>query len=248
MHRDGFVRRTAWTMLTWLGKSVPTPVLRQLLLADSNRESLMPTVKEIFATELIRNTNNFGDVTWCGTPVWQNVLDLWTIQETLASIRPSLLIECGTNRGGSALFYAQIFDLLDHGEVVTIDVEKMHSLTHPRVSFVIGSSVDANIVAQIVRLAKNTSGPVMVILDSDHTEAHVARELECYAPLVTPGSFVLVQDGVIDVSPIFRGSRPGPLPATVAFLANHPEFEVDRGRTDRFLITHHPMGWLKRVG
>ena len=52
-----------------------------------------------------------------GVPIWQNVLDLWTIQETISELKPALLIETGTNRGGSALFYAHLMDLLGHGPV-----------------------------------------------------------------------------------------------------------------------------------
>jgi len=86
----------------------------------------------------------------------------------------------------------------------------------------------------------------MVILDSDHSEEHVRRELELYAPLVTPGSYCLVQDGVIDALHIFRSGRPGPLPAIKSFLKTTREFELDAKRSQRFLITHHPSGWLKR--
>jgi cephalosporin hydroxylase len=88
----------------------------------------------------------------------------------------------------------------------------------------------------------------MVILDSDHREPHVFREMELYGPLVTAGSFMLAQDGVIDLLPFGRGDRPGPLPAIRRFLSGHAEFEVDRDRCERFLITHRPMGWLRRVG
>jgi cephalosporin hydroxylase len=86
----------------------------------------------------------------------------------------------------------------------------------------------------------------MVILDSDHTQEHVRHELECYAPLVTPGSYCLVQDGVIDTLPVFNAGRPGPLPAIEEFLATTDEFELDAERSERFLITHHPKGWLRR--
>jgi cephalosporin hydroxylase len=85
----------------------------------------------------------------------------------------------------------------------------------------------------------------MVLLDSDHNEAHVGREMEIYQRFVTPGSFLLVQDGVIDTLPFFAAGRPGPLPAIEAFLKAHPEFEVDTERCSRFLITHSPKGWLR---
>jgi cephalosporin hydroxylase len=86
----------------------------------------------------------------------------------------------------------------------------------------------------------------MVILDSDHSETHVLRELECYTPMVTPGSYCLVQDSVIDTLDLFRAGRPGPLPAIESFLKKASDFEVDEERCRRFLITHHPRGWLKR--
>src|SRR5207249_3537686 len=64
---------------------------------------------------LLLRTNNFGGLTWLGKPIWQSPLDLWTIQETIWTVQPDLLIECGTNRGGSAYFYAQLFDLMGKG-------------------------------------------------------------------------------------------------------------------------------------
>src|SRR5262252_5935105 len=203
-------------------------------------------VHGLFFRDLIRATNNFDNVTWLGYPVWQNVLDLWTIQETLAEIRPELLIETGTNRGGSSLVYAQLFDLMDHGSIITIDVQKLHDLCHPRITYLIGSSTSPEIIKTVQTRAAQCVGPVMVILDSDHSEEHVRSELQCYAPIVTPGSYCLVQDGVIDKLAWFRAARPGPLPAINSFLQTTHDFEIDEKRSHRFLITHHPAGWLKR--
>jgi len=203
-------------------------------------------VPEWFFEQLIAKTQNFSHVTWLGQPVWQNVLDLWVMQETIAEVKPALLIETGTNRGGSALFFAHLFDLMNHGEVITIDVEKLHDLTHPRVTFLVGSSVAPAIVDAVRRRARSAKGPVMVTLDSDHREEHVRAELAAYAPFVTPGSFLLVQDGVIDTLPCFAGGRPGPLPAIEGFLRTNVEFELDAERSRKFLISHHPKGWLRR--
>jgi cephalosporin hydroxylase len=203
-------------------------------------------VARLYHHDLIAKTGNFASTAWLGTPIWQNVLDLWTIQETLAEIRPALLIETGTNRGGSALFYAHLMDLMGHGRVLTIDIERLHELDHPRIEFVHGDSASDAVVERARAAAAAADGPVMVILDGDHARDHVARELELYAPLVTPGSFLLSQDGVIDESPFFRDSRPGPLQANRDFLSRHPEWEHDRERNDRFLLSHHPLGWLRR--
>jgi cephalosporin hydroxylase len=213
-----------------------------------NAADATPTlaVEQQFFTRLIEKTENFGHLTWLGKPVWQNLFDLWTIQETIYNIRPSLLIECGTNRGGSSYFFATLFDLIGHGRVITIDIEKLHELSHPRVTYLLGSSVVAEVLEEVGAAVTATSGPVMVLLDSDHNETHVRCELDAYHRFVSPGSFLIVQDGVIDTLPMFAAARPGPLPAIEAFLKTHPEFEVDEERCARFLITHSPKGWLRR--
>jgi cephalosporin hydroxylase len=216
-------------------------------VASRLSRTLGPKIGHLYLQDLIVRTGNFGTTSWLGVPIWQNVLDLWTTQETLAEVRPALLIETGTHQGGSALFYAQLMDLLGAGRVLTIDIENRHQgVEHPRLTFLTGSSTDPTIVEHARAEAEAADGPVMVILDADHSRGHVARELELYAPLVTPGSFLLSQDGVIDRLWMFRDSRPGPLEANRAFLASHPEFEFDRERAERFGLTHHPLGWLRR--
>lgn len=209
-----------------------------------------------FFERLIKHTNNFDKVSWLGTPVWQNVFDLWTIQETIAAVRPDILIETGTNRGGSSFFYAQLFDLLypndlSKGRLWTVDIEKLHDLRHPRVTCHLGSST----APETLRALKDWIGPgnprVMVILDSDHSRAHVRAELEAYAPLVSPGSYLLCQDGVIDDLPMFhKNGEQGPRLAIDDFFATSPHarhFEIDHERCERFLITHHPKGWIRRL-
>lgn len=199
-----------------------------------------------FLRELVARTDNFRDVTWLGHPIWQNVLDLWSLQEAISEITPALLLETGTDRGGSALFYAHLFDLLGRGRVMTVDVERRHQLRHARIDFLIGSSVSESILDRMRAAVAAADGPVLVVLDSDHSQEHVAAELAAYHQFVTPGSLLLCQDGVIDEYPPWRRSRPGPLPAIHEFLSAHPEFKVDNRYNRRFFVTHHPDGWLRR--
>ena len=204
-------------------------------------------VGDLYLAAVIRRTNNFSGVTWLGHPIWQNVLDLWTIQEAIAEIRPAIILETGTNQGGSALFYAHLFDLMGgDGRILTVDTERMHQLEHPRVDFLIGSSVSDEILSKMQAAVDEAKGPVLIILDSDHSQSHVAAELEHYSPLVTAGSLMLVQDGVIDLLPSLRADRPGPGPAIAEFLDSHPEFYVDTMKDRRFLASHHPSGWLRK--
>jgi cephalosporin hydroxylase len=174
-----------------------------------------------FFTDLIRKTRNFSTIKWNNNPTWQNVLDLWNIQEAIFDIKPELIIETGTNQGGSSYYYAQLLDLIGHGKVVTVDIEKLHNLSHPRVKYLIGSSTDPEIFGEIRTMARACKGPVLVILDSDHSAQHVALRK-------------------------FRKGRPGPLPAIRSFVSRNRQFVVDREKCDRFLVTHHPDGWLKR--
>jgi cephalosporin hydroxylase len=197
--------------------------------------------------DIVRKTNNFGDVTWLGYPIWQNVLDLWAVQEAMSEIRPALVLETGTNRGGSALFYSGIMRLLDiEPRVVTVDVERLHDLDIPGVDFLIGNSVSAPILDRMRAAADSAGGSVLVVLDSDHASEHVYAEMEAYAGFVTSNSLMLVQDGVIDTHPAFATDRPGPLEAIRRWLPEHPEFRLSDRWDRRFVLTHHPGGWLRR--
>lgn len=199
-----------------------------------------------FQAALIEHTGNYGNMTWLGKPIWQSTLDVWTLQETIFQVKPELLIECGTYKGGSSWFFGDLFELMGKGRVITVDIEKQHDLSHPRVTYLIGDCASPEIVKQIRGERDKVTGPVMVVLDSAHNAPHVRKELDAYHSMITPGSFLHVQDGVIDVLPQFASARPGPLAAVEGFIAEHPEFEVDLERTNKFLITQHPKGWLRR--
>lgn len=201
---------------------------------------------EAFQAALINHTGNYGNNFWLGKQIWQPVLDLWVLQETIFEVKPDLLIECGTYKGGSAWFFGDLFDLMGKGRIITVDIAKLHETSHPRATYLIGDCAAPEMVQKIKAERDKVTGPVMVLLDSDHSAAHVKKELDAYHSFVTPGSFIHVQDGVIDVQPQFAGARPGPLRAIEAFVAEHPEFEVDLQRSNKFLITHHPKGWLRR--
>lgn len=205
---------------------------------------LRPIVSRLFYLDLVIHTNNFRGQTWLGRTNWQPPFDFWNTQEVICDVKPELIIETGTHRGGSAYSYAKLFDALEHdGHIVSVDIEnkrESHAL-HPKVTFLVGSSTDENIITQIESLVSQCTGPIMVILDSDHSQKHVEKELELYHGFVTQGSFLHVQDGFTDL-----WGRPGPLAAINKFLPKHPEFELDELLCNRYLVTHNPNGWLRR--
>ena len=92
----------------------------------------------------------------------------------------------------------------------------------------------------------------MVVLDSNHTHEHVLAELEAYAPMVTPGQYLVVADTVVEHIPVQRhrprpwGPGNNPHTALVEFLRTHPEFEADDHLNAKLLMTSSPGGYLRR--
>src|SRR5206468_11839449 len=65
---------------------------------------------------------SWSNTFWLGLPTQKCPLDLWIYQEMIFNIRPDVIIECGTANGGSAFFLACMLDLVNNGEVITIDI------------------------------------------------------------------------------------------------------------------------------
>jgi cephalosporin hydroxylase len=183
---------------------------------------------------------------WMGVPCLKTPLDLWIYQEILFEVRPGLVVETGTHLGGSALFLAHMLDLVGTGEIVSIDVlDAPDRPAHPRIRYVRGSSADEAVV-RAVFAGRPEGEATLVILDSDHSRAHVLRELELFAPCVSKGSSLIVEDSNVNGHPVLPEHGPGPAEAIAAFLPAHPEFERDASR-EKFLLTYNPGGYLRRV-
>jgi len=197
------------------------------------------------AHDVLYRSDAWTDATWLGAQALKNPLDLWVYQEIMAETRPELVVETGTYRGGSAFFLASICDLLGAGEVLSLDIEPVRDdyPKHARITYVGGrSSTDPEVVAEVRARAEGKR--TLVILDSDHSRAHVEAELAEYAPLVPVGGYVIVEDS--NIGQIREDLLPGPLEAIEAFLGRTDAFEIDRSR-EKFLITFNPSGYLRRV-
>jgi cephalosporin hydroxylase len=191
------------------------------------------------------------DTHWLGVPVGKIPTDQWVYQELLWETKPDVLLEMGTLemgtfKGGSALYYASLFDLIGNGRVITVDIEKQPNLpAHPRITYLTGSSTAPEIVQQIRGMLRSGE-KVMAVLDSDHSAQHVRKELDLYGAMVTPGQYIVVEDTNVNGHPVYSEFGPGPAEATADFLKTHPEYQPDRTR-EKFLVTFFPGGWLKHV-
>lgn len=202
--------------------------------------------------------------TWLGRPIIQLPEDLLRIQEVIYQTRPDIIIETGIAHGGSLVFYASLCKLMGAGRVIGVDIDirrhnreaiEAHPLK-PYITLIEGSSTDTSIVAQVRALIRPNER-TMVILDSNHSYDHVARELRAYADIVTPGSYLLVQDGITrDLWDVPRGNPvwvdDNPARAVEDFIAERHDFTIEppswafNESPLQEGITQWPSGWLKR--
>lgn len=193
--------------------------------------------------------NTWKSTHWLGTPIQKFPTDLWIYQELIFKLRPDLIIETGTLYGGSALFLATILEAVNHGRVISVDINdgpdpEQPRPCHPRLSYIKGSSTDEIVLHKLLEESAGID-TVMVILDSDHAQEHVLDELNSFKDIVTPGSYLIVEDTNINGHPVFPDFGPGPMEAVQEFLEGNDEFVVDTSM-ERLMLTANPRGYLKK--
>jgi cephalosporin hydroxylase len=225
---------------------------------------------------------------WLDRPIIQTPIDIVAMQEIIWQVKPNLIIETGIAHGGSLVFYASMLALLDMAEaiesgitvfdpqgsnrkVLGVDIDiRAHNRAaldaHPmrsRIQMIEGSSIDLDVIEQVYGMAKKYK-KVMVCFDSMHTHEHVLAELEAYAPLVSPESYCVVFDTIVEDLPreMFpdRPWGPGNNPKTAVweYLRRLKEqgriaadgaplhFEINKMIENKLLITVAPDGYLRR--
>ncbi|RJO68880.1 MAG: cephalosporin hydroxylase [Myxococcales bacterium] len=197
---------------------------------------------------------------WLGLPMIQFPTDIVALQEIVWRTRPDLIVETGVARGGSLVFFASLLELLGKGDVVGVELDlrpenRAAIFAHPlakRIAVVDGSSVDPAVAARVRDIAARHER-TMVVLDSNHTHEHVLAELNLYAPLVSPGSYLVVFDTVVERMPADAfperpwGRGNNPQTAVNAFLQGADRFVVDRELEAKLSVTSAPGGWLRCV-
>jgi cephalosporin hydroxylase len=180
--------------------------------------------------------------TWFGRPVIQFGDDLVRLQEIIHRVQPDVIVETGVAHGGSLIFFASLCKALGRGRVIGVDVEirphnrmaiEAHPLA-PLTTLIEADSIAPSTVAAVKALIAPGES-VVVMLDSNHTRAHVLAELEAYAPLVGPGSYVVAMDGG-GMELAARSARgmaqnwgtDNPNAAAREFARTHPEFVLEQ--------------------
>jgi cephalosporin hydroxylase len=219
------------------------------------RKKMLPPAKQGELIRLFHELPVWENVWFHGVRIFKSPLDLWMVQQTFYEVQPDYVVETGTLYGASALYYVQALHGLGltASRVLTVDIadNTQAASQHPLwgwIQFFHGSSTDPRIVQEIARLTRGAK--TVVTLDSDHSMKHVLAELRLYAPMVSPGSYIIVEDTHMDGAGT-RGygssDTPGPLAAVEQFLREDlgKQFERDPTR-EMFIMTWNPGGWLKR--
>lgn len=203
---------------------------------------------------------------WLGRPIIQYPQDLVALQEIIWLVQPDLIFETGIAHGGSLIFSAAMLELNaacggpKAAEVLGLDIDiRPHNREaiekHPlskRIKMIEGSSIDDAVASKVHYLAGGKKR-VLVILDSNHTHAHVQRELALYSSLVKAGSYLIVFDTVIEDMPEDAfpdrpwGKGDNPKTAVWEFLKSNDRFQIDQKIQDKLLLTVAPDGYLKCV-
>ncbi|HSU29338.1 MAG TPA: cephalosporin hydroxylase family protein [Chitinophagaceae bacterium] len=226
--------------------------------AQGENEALKKAALE-FMDASIRSKYSYN-FTWLGRPIIQYPQDIVAIQEIIYMVQPDFIIETGIAHGGSLIFHASICELIGKGEVLGIDIDirkhnkaeiEAHKMSK-RISMLQGSSIDPGIIEK-VREKVQGKEKVLVILDSNHTHAHVLEEIRLYAKFVTVGSYLMIFDTIVEHLPDdMNKDRPwsvgnNPKTAVLEFLRSSTDFEVDKNLDHQLMISVSPGGYLKRI-
>jgi cephalosporin hydroxylase len=213
------------------------------------REQVKTDLRNVMYFHVHEDANGAQSVTWRGFRFVKMPTDLVLYAEMIFKNKPDWIIETGTAYGGSAMFFGDMLTLIGApGKCITIDIAPRATPPHPKVEYVIGSSIDAEIVEKVKGMVAGTvhyQPKVMVVLDASHKTRHVLQELRIYQHILTSGQYMVVEDCYAN-----NGDNPmrnGPLPAVDYFLRRTVGRFVRDNVTDKYIFGITRDGWLRKV-
>lgn len=194
-----------------------------------------------------------GIMSWSyrGLQTWKCPFDLAIYMNVIWELRPRTIVEFGSNRGGSALWFADVLTNygIEGSHVFSLDLNPVMDLTDPRITF---GFCDVAAPEEHVGLddLRGLPKPLLVIDDASHMAEHVLAVLRFVDKAMAKGDYLIVEDGALNMLGWEEQYNGGPVAALRTFLAEAGErYEVDRARCDFFgpNVTWNPEGYLKRV-
>lgn len=185
--------------------------------------------------------------TYRGVTIVKNPFDYVMYQMIINEVKPDLIIEIGTNYGGTSLYMADLLDIIGNGVIHTMDVQEYVNddliKNHPRIKRFLGGYQEYDI--------NNTSGfnKILLIDDGSHNYNDVINVMNKFKDVVTKDSYMIIEDGALNWmgwEHIYAG---GPLKAIEEFMSQNDTYEIDRNWCDFYgkNVTFNPNGFLKKI-
>jgi len=199
------------------------------------------------------NTGVWQQTTWMGVQTYKSPMDMWNYQEILYFLKPSVIIEFGTWKGGSALFFSSVMQQIGRPYVViSVDITESRisekTKSDPNIRLLTMSSAAPEVRQTLLALRHDYPGPAFAILDSDHSKQHVLAEMINLRDILLTGDYLVVEDSNINGHPVAKSFGPGPYEAIEEYFSMFPQdYEHDFEREKKFGFSFAPNGFLRRL-
>src|SRR5256886_3681205 len=215
---------------------------------DALPEKPMPIPEELKVefVDAFWRSHAWRQTTWLGQRVSKAPTDLMAYQEMITRVRPEWIIETGTGNGGRALFLASICELVGHGRVLSIDTQKSDERReHPRITYLTGHPIHDETMQRVHEIVGEAPN-ALVVLGSRGSRQRMVAEFNLYSPFVALGSYVVMEETIVNGHPVWPSFGPGPAEAVKHVINTRGDFAPDP-QLERGGLTFNPQGVLKRV-
>lgn len=194
-------------------------------------------------------TQGHHKYTYRGIKTIKCPFDYALYQMIIFDVKPDLIIEIGTNHGGSSLYLADMLNIIGSGVVHTIDIKKYPINELVKSNKRIKRFVSPNGFRDYdLNLAKNFK-KILIIDDGSHQYKDVIDSLEKFKHLISKDSYFIVEDGILDKIGLANQYGGGPNKAILEFLDKNTDFKIDTNLCNFFgeNATFNTFGYLKKI-
>jgi cephalosporin hydroxylase len=235
-------------------------------LAEGQAEVGLPPPVSVTLDETLgaywhaRIRQSFFD-SYAGVPIGKLPEDLRVYEHLLWTSRANVVVEIGTDFGGSALWFRDRlatmarYGRITRGRVFSIDVsvgkaQKHIGSANPNdITLIEGDVCDPAVSDHLTHLLPEDA-MCFVIEDSAHNYETTRAALEGFSHLVPLGGYFVVEDGCVDIEEMRITEKwpRGVLPALSDWLASGRGSQFTQRRDlERYGLSCHPHGFLQRT-
>jgi cephalosporin hydroxylase len=185
-------------------------------------------------------------VSYRGIQAQRSPFDYVIYQMIISALQPDLVIEIGTRYGGGALYFADLMNNIGKGHVHSIDItDECSQLVKSHSRIKLFHEGWQNYDLSQTRPYEN----ILVVDDASHHYDETLPTLNKFSSVVSVGSYLIVEDGIIDKLGLTHEYNGGPCRAIREFLKGNSQFQADRQWCDFFgkNATNNVNGYLKRI-